>query len=362
MNTVLTRSQKICIILLCMLIHTGMIIMFGVVQSQDHSNNGPIFIVETEREHTENLVSLAAQSAAPNVPSVPPATPQAAAPKAPAAQTPPPAVQSQPTQPPLVAMSGLGGTGTNQSSVATPALPDPIKPVVETPKQPQPEPVAHAHEAQPIDEATFDETLALATQFLALEKSDKKQTEKKEPVEPLQQPKIFTKQEPAQTSEEPAEKKKITLAHITNRVLEQMAQDQSGDEGASGAAGAAMDVRSKRRGAASMQQIMFVNYCKKILSCIVTSYRIHKHNAPRCEQTRMACIKLAITKDGGIYSLAIVQSSGNAALDHFMLALFQDASSSFPPVPTALAAPLELPIFNISGIEQLQSAEYWFIQ
>ena len=47
-------------------------------------------------------------------------------------------------------------------------------------------------------------------------------------------------------------------------------------------------------------------------------------------------VVLILNKDGSIYYLKVLKGSGIPEVDYFMTKLIEEASSSFPPVPTSL--------------------------
>ena len=124
---------------------------------------------------------------------------------------------------------------------------------------------------------------------------------------------------------------------------------------------AAMAVKSQNQGTANIDQIKHINFCYKIIGCIVTSYKINKPKLPPHTAMKDARIQLILNSDGSIAQLAIIKSTGNIALDQFLLDAFQDASSSFPPLPESFSKPYALPIFNINRLEAFESTSGWYI-
>ena len=189
-------------------------------------------------------------------------------------------------------------------------------------------------------EDSIDEVIELATQFI------QEQTEPHKEKPPIQE-KLPKKPIPQKMSPERSE---ITLAQIAQGFVSQIKQE------------APMAVDSNVQGQASMQQLQQLHYCQKIIGCIVNSYKINRHGAPGIRQENRMSIHLAINKDGTINTLRIVQSSGSAPLDQFVLGMFKDASSSFPPLPqTFKAVPFHLPFFNIDHLESFQTTQGWYI-
>jgi TonB family protein len=125
---------------------------------------------------------------------------------------------------------------------------------------------------------------------------------------------------------------------------------------------ASLSVKSDKQGTPSVDQIKHLNFCQKILTCLVNSYHIHQGNMPLNKiMNNTVLIQLVLNQDGSIHTLNILQSSNNPSIDRFLLHMFQDASSSFPPVPASFEKPYQLPLFNFDRIEVFQSTNYWHI-
>lgn len=122
-----------------------------------------------------------------------------------------------------------------------------------------------------------------------------------------------------------------------------------------------LSVKSSKQGAASIDQLKQMHYCQKILACLVNSYKINKGSLPINKTMRNTIVQLALNQNGSIYLLRILQSSGNIAMDQFITHMFQDASSSFPPLSASMSTPYQLPLFNFDTIEVFQSTNYWHI-
>lgn len=125
----------------------------------------------------------------------------------------------------------------------------------------------------------------------------------------------------------------LTLADLVQGFLSQnQLPDSNRDSDANGGMHV-LKVKTGRHGHASEKQLMHELYYKKIIACIGNSFKIHRHKAPQTDQSHRAAIQLAIKRDGSLYSLQLLQSSGNRAIDDFALFILKDASLSFPPVP-----------------------------
>lgn len=197
---------------------------------------------------------------------------------------------------------------------------------------------------QEITDQAIEQAIELATQFLETQL----ETEPELAQAPQEAPEKKQEKKPEQ-SPPPEAQKKLTLAQIAQGFVSQMQE-------------AAMAVKSDQSGQASMKQLQQINYCQKIIGCIVNSYKINKYNAPKNSPDQRLCVQLSLKNDGTIHSLNIVQSSGNHQIDQFVLAMFKDASSSFPPLPKSLQrTPFHLPVFNIDRLESFQTTQGWYI-
>ena len=145
-------------------------------------------------------------------------------------------------------------------------------------------------------------------------------------------------------------KKSPTLAQLATGFMQHMAQESP------------MAVKSNTSGIASREQIMHLNYCHKIIECLSNSYKICRSQAPHYNQSQRACIQLAVNKNGSINKVTILQTTGSIQLDTFLVNLFKDAATSFPPVPDGLKSdPYILPLFNIDSIASFQNSQGWYI-
>jgi len=127
----------------------------------------------------------------------------------------------------------------------------------------------------------------------------------------------------SQTSQ-PAQKK-LSLAQLAQGFAQHLANEGNDDFSSAG----------KATGKVTAEQIMFAHYNDKISECLTNSLHIHKDKfyLTQNNQTKMALL-LEIARDGSIKNLEIVSGSGIPYVDKFMLFVFRDAASSFPPLPT----------------------------
>ncbi len=348
MKTHISKRNSALIVLLSLLAHSIIFIALFMITFPHYepSPKDPFFIVELEdRPQATTNMDLTAAAAQPS----------------PAVQTP-----KAPT-PPTPAPTPLAQAALNQMPAIMPAstpkkIPAPEK-APQKNSEPQYAPTEKPHEdVEEIKQEALDETIALATQFLDFVTPKKQnETPKKEPVkkESLKEQAKDNQPKDVLAHHEVIEKKQPSLpslAQLTQSFMDHMDQDNSSDD-----INSPMAVKSNKRGKASMEQIQHLNYCHKIIGCLVTSYKINKGAAPK-EQTNSACVQIALNQDGTINSLTLLQSSGNPTLDRFIIDMFKDASSSFPPVPASFKqTPYPLPLFNIENMQSFQSTQGWYI-
>jgi len=140
--------------------------------------------------------------------------------------------------------------------------------------------------------------------------------------EPLQQ------QQQQKTISQPSHPKQIpTLAQLTQGFLY-----QANNEGSH-----AIHMLGKKNSIPTDEQIKYERYLQKLNWCLQNSFNIHNDRYPSSHSSETtAQIYLALDKNGTIKHLNLVKSSGSRALDQFVLFIFRDTSSSFPPVPDYL--------------------------
>lgn len=124
-----------------------------------------------------------------------------------------------------------------------------------------------------------------------------------------------------------APKPPITLAQLTQGFLDR-GNNSSGSHGVS--------MIGMKTGKPSHEQLKYERYLQKLEWCFQNSLRINRDRIPPFSGNVTVYIALAINRDGTLKNLAVSQSSGNILLDKFVLFIFQDASSSFPPMPSYL--------------------------
>ncbi len=246
----------------------------------------------------------------------------------------------------------------SQASAAAPSQPIP------SPSTPQNTPEAQSLEQQPSEEKTtpalneeqIQSAVSIAQKLLArAEKS----------VSPAVAPHgSYGGQAPSATSDKPEKKEPnevqpttqtppqsptLTLAQLTQGFMQHLQESP-------------MTVRSNNDGQASMEQMKQMHYMQKVIACIVNSYKINNNSSLRGYSMQQARVQLAINRDGTIHTLQLVQSSGNMTIDQFLLTMFQDASSSFPPLPSSFKEnTFHVPVFNVDRLESFQSTNGWYI-
>ena len=316
MKSALRPSHQLIIIALVLLIHGSMLMTFMIIEFQSGALEMPkheaIVMMEEEKEAPQEHAHWVAMSAV-----------------MPNAQT------------NWVAMNAVMP---NAQAVAQES---------ESPSSEQPQPAdtmqveqqseTQKHHSELTAQENIDDAIALATQILDLKQPEKIQSKELTQSKAISPTAHITKNSP--------ESKNIpTLAQITQGFVAHLQQ-------------ADMAVKSNRGGIASIDQIKHLNYCQKIIGCIVTTYKINNHTAPNKKMLdRRARVQLALNRNGTIAHLALQESSGDSAVDAFLLNMFKDASSSFPPVPAALTEnPYQLPLFSIDSLESFRSTQGWHI-
>lgn len=236
---------------------------------------------------------------------------------------------------------------TPQNNWVTMAQASPSQPVP-SPSTPQktpeaPPPQKHQTEQQPtqtLNDEQIQKAVSLAQKLLA--RAENRDAPKKE-IEPVKEPR---EQPIAQT---PPQSPTLTLAQLTQGFMQHLQESP-------------MTVRSNNNGQASMEQLQQMHYMQKVIACIVNSYKIHNNSSMRGYSMQQARVQLAINRDGSIHTLQLVQSSGNLTVDQFLLTMFQDAGSSFPPLPSSFKEhTFHVPVFNVDRLESFQTTNGWYI-
>ncbi len=291
----------------------------------------------------------------------PPATPLPAVP-APEKKAEPKKVQDKdilvstsPTSKPKTKPKPPALTSATSAALVAPKTPPPTYAKASSDRS-APEPAA-LDEPEQVANQNLDRAIALATQFLEPAKPARSSLAIKKEVPALPKQSQSPSQITGTTSGASTEAQKLTLAQLTQGFMHHISQEQNDAD--SGPDFDIMEVKSNHYGAVSMKQLSFINYNKKILSCVATSYRINKSNCPRIEQPQIMIIQLVLNRDGSINDLSILQSSGNVLIDQFISFLFTDAATSFPPIPSSFPTPFVMPPLRIPAAFLLQFEEAW---
>jgi outer membrane biosynthesis protein TonB len=116
----------------------------------------------------------------------------------------------------------------------------------------------------------------------------------------------------------------LTLSQLTQGFLNHVK-----DEGKH-----AIHMLGKKSGTPSDEQIKYERYLQKLSWCLQNSFSIHNDRfPPSANMNDTVQVLLALNKDGSMKHCHVSKTSGNRDLDHFTLFIFNDASTSFPPVP-----------------------------
>ena len=123
------------------------------------------------------------------------------------------------------------------------------------------------------------------------------------------------------------EKPPLTLAQLTQGFLDHLKNEGSH----------AIHMLGKKSGKPSDEQIKYERYLEKLGWCLQNSYHINQHHfPPSAHLDDKVHVLLSLNKDGSLKHCQIAKTYGNRELDNFTLFIFNDASSSFPPVPQYL--------------------------
>jgi hypothetical protein len=154
-----------------------------------------------------------------------------------------------------------------------------------------------------------------------------KEPQLKPTVHKKQIPLVTQKPQNTKTQQLSAPKPPLTLAQLSQGFLNHVK-----DEGKH-----AVHMLGKKNGTPSDEQIKYERYLQKLSWCLQNSFNIHNDRFPAsAKDVDSVQILLALNKDGTMKQCRISKTSGNRELDYFTLFIFNDASTSFPPVPEYL--------------------------
>ncbi len=236
----------------------------------------------------------------------------------------------------------------------------------------QPEPTSkqeHAYKEQtqqesrqehiPIEEIPVQTTLADDT-IEKKQESAEEQSTAQEDTDGKHQPSILKtgqnhkQEQPAPETQSPQQKtidQKLTLAQLAQNFFDHVNQHN-----------AAMAVVSDNKGEVDAYQLKQLRYLEKIMECLVNAYKINNHKLMSIEQAQEATILLGINKDGTLRHLEVTQSSGNSTVDLFAMAMFKDASSSFPPIPKSFDENYFYIPVTFGDLRYFQSTRFWHLR
>ena len=126
-----------------------------------------------------------------------------------------------------------------------------------------------------------------------------------------------------QQPQQPMPKKNMSLADLTRGFL-----DQIKDEGNN-----TIKMEGDPNKMPTDEQLKHERYLQKIQWCLQNSFKIYRERAPMVAENTEVKVYLEIEQSGHINQVHIAQTSGNPTFDQFMLFAFNEASSSFPPLP-----------------------------
>lgn len=140
-------------------------------------------------------------------------------------------------------------------------------------------------------------------------------------------PLVTQKPQNTKTQQLSSPKPPLTLAQLSQGFLNHVK-----DEGKH-----AIHMLGKKNGTPSDEQIKYERYLQKLSWCLQNSFNIHNDRFPAAARdVDSVQVLLALNKDGSLKHCRISKTSGNIDLDYFTLFIFNDASTSFPPVPQYL--------------------------
>jgi hypothetical protein len=91
-----------------------------------------------------------------------------------------------------------------------------------------------------------------------------------------------------------------------------------------------------KRGIPSDEQMKYERYLQKLSWCLQNSFNINEGKTPRTSADTEIHLFFSLNRDGILQQLTLKKSSGSKLLDDFVIFVFQEASQSFPPVPSYL--------------------------
>ncbi len=181
-----------------------------------------------------------------------------------------------------------------------------------------PEPIIKENETNKSEE-NFEQNKAMQSDII---ENIKQIPEKQKILQKAQPNKPKTKQNNHAETSPKMLNKKITLSQLANGFLDHV-KAKGNDR---------ITTKGNIDGLPTDEQLKHQRYIEKIAWCWQNSFKIHMDKLPNQNKHKLK-VFLALNKNGTINQLSIMSSSGDLRIDRFVLFLFQDAQSSFPPVP-----------------------------
>ncbi|MDP3889359.1 MAG: TonB C-terminal domain-containing protein [bacterium] len=133
----------------------------------------------------------------------------------------------------------------------------------------------------------------------------------------------------------PAHKNKnITLAQLTQGFKNYLKKEESESANHYNSC----RVVGETGGVPTARQLTFERYSERIYRCLKNTYTIYKDRRfiQLASTTADMKVNMALQQDGTIKNIQLINPSGITELDDFILLIFQEASSEFPPVPNSI--------------------------
>ncbi len=206
------------------------------------------------------------------------------------------------------------------SSFGTPTMPPPQDSSSAQEHDSQMQEEHDQHESEPVEEKNEAAEQMLPTdQHLESDKAPLAKQQPKRTAATETPRKIPQKRRPV-----PQEtKKQLTLADITQGFIHQM-QNEGNDT---------IKSNGDPNKLPTDAQLKRERYLARLIWCIQNTMQIHRRSINGIDKAENPMLLIALNKDGYLEDLRIIKTSNNRELDRFMLFIFKEASSSFPPVP-----------------------------
>jgi hypothetical protein len=136
----------------------------------------------------------------------------------------------------------------------------------------------------------------------------------------------------------------LTLAAIGRGFIEQSKYDGTHN----------VTMLGKKGGAISAEQLKIERYVERLSWCLQNSFKLLRNTIdPHISGEAEVQVYLQLDRSGTIQELKLLSGSGSSILDQHTLAVFKDAGTSFPPVPTYIkASPFAISFHVDYGITQ----------